>query len=508
MWRALGGTFYRKKCRGIIIQEQTHGYLYMKIENIDVTSAVEKVRELLKLEKQISPALQTAVEVILEAVTLLSNQAGLNSSNSSKPPSSDQNRERGSKKKKKKKKKKPGGQNGHKGSRLEPIDNPDHIEEIKIDRRTLPKGHTYHDAGYESRQVFNIIISRVVTEYQAEALEDEQGNRYVAPFPNGVNTDVSYGASVKSDAVYLSQFQLLTYNRMQDYFSEKADMPLSAGSLFNFNREAYTLLENFESVVKRQLILSRLIHVDETGINVNKKKMWLHSTSNALWTYFYPHPKRGREAMDAIGILEHFTGVLCHDHWKPYYTFEECDHSLCNAHHLRELECAFEQDGQKWANKTRILLLEINKAVDKTKRGKLSEKKAEKLRERYKRILAAGGKECPLAVREDKKPRRGRVKQTKSRNLLNRLIAYEDDVLRFMDDPDTPFTNNQGENDLRMTKVQQKISGCFRSFGGAQIFCRIRSYLSTCRKHGVRMPDALDILFKGDMPEFIQKLLQ
>lgn len=231
------------------------------------------------------------------------------------------------------------------------------------------------------------------------------------------------------------------------------------------------------------------------------------ATGYALFLYFYPHPKRGREAMDAIGILKHFTGVLCHDHWKPYYTFKECDHSLCNAHHLRELERAFEQDGQKWAYKTKKLLLEIKKAVDKTKRGKLSKKKSEKFRERYKRILAAGGKECPLAVREDKKPRRGRVKQTKSRNLLDRLIEYEDDVLRFMDDPDTPFTNNQGENDLRMTKVQQKISGCFRSFEGALIFCRIRSYLSTCRKHGVRIPDALDILFKGDMPEFIQELL-
>lgn len=167
------------------------------------------------------------------------------------------------------------------------IDNPDHIEEIKIDRRSLPKGHTYHNAGYESRQVFDIKISRVVTEYHAEVLEDEQGNRYVATFPNGINTDVSYGASVKSDAVYHSQFQLLPYKRIKDYFSEKVDMPLSAGSLFNFNREAYTLLENFESVLKQQLILSRLVHVDETGINVNKEKVWLHCTSNELWTYFY-----------------------------------------------------------------------------------------------------------------------------------------------------------------------------------------------------------------------------
>lgn len=249
-------------------------------------------------------------------------------------------------------------------------------------------------------------------------------------------------------------------------------------------------------------IAAVVLNVDETGINVNGKKAWLHVTANDKWTYFFPHEKRGRIAMDDIGIIANFTGVLCHDHWKAYYVYQ-CLHSLCNAHHIRELQRAFEQDKQQWAFDMKTLLLEINSET-KNVGGKLEEGISKKYYDQYNVIIAAGGIECPPpAPLAEGKKKKGRIKKSKSRNLLERLSNFINDTLRFMDDIDVPFTNNLAENNLRMTKVQQKISGCFRSMEGAYIFCRIRSYISTCRKHGISVPEALRMLFRGEMPAFM-----
>ena len=203
------------------------------------------------------------VELLVLLVTLLANSLNLNSSNSSKPPSSDPNRK---KVHKAKGGKKAGGQKGRVGETLQKVDDPDEIEVIKLDRRKLPSGK-YKDIGYESRQVFDIDISRVVTEYQAQILEDSKGNRFVAPFPKEVTKAVQYGKSVKAHSVYMSQFQLIPYNRVQDYFKEQLQIPISSGSIFNFNQEAYDLLEIFEEKVKSKLAESALMHVDETSIN-------------------------------------------------------------------------------------------------------------------------------------------------------------------------------------------------------------------------------------------------
>ena len=467
----------------------------MKIENINADEAINNVKELLSKDKRISAALKAAIELILILVTVLINRLKLNSSNSSKSPSSDPNRVR---KNKTKSNKKTGGQNGHKGSRLEKIKNPDKIEYIEIDKSTLPPGD-YKDLGYESRQVVDINISRVVTEYRVQILVDKHGKKYMASFPKDVIDDIQYGSGLKAHSVYMSQFQLLPYNRIQDYFIEQIGIPISEGSIYNFNKEAYNLLEKFEEIAKNKLIHSYLIHSDETGININGKRKWLHSASNDLWTYYYPHEKRGCEAMNDIGILPNFSGVLCHDHWKPYYQYN-CIHALCNAHHLRELERAIEQEDQKWAKDMKLLLIETNEAQSKNG-GFVSEFESKAYRKRYQDILAKANEECPAPEKD--KHKRGRAKKSKSRNLLERLINYENDTLRFMEDSLVPFTNNLGENDLRMTKVQQKISGCFRSWKGAYIFCRIRGFLSTCRKNNVAAATALKLLFKGKFPDFI-----
>jgi transposase len=473
----------------------------MKLDKISVNETLNKAELVLKEESGLSPAIRAIIEILILLIRAFASRLNINSNNSSIPPSADKNRKRG--RLKEKSNKKPGGQNGHEGFRLEKSENPDEIIDIKIDKTTLPKGK-YQEVGYEARQVIDFVISKIVTEFRAQVLEDVTGRRYVAEFPEYVKTDVQYGYRVKSHAVYLSQFQFLPYARAQSYFEEKMNISISTGSIFNFNKEAYSLLDQFDAKAKEKLLAENVLHADETGINVNKKTIWLHSVSSRLWSYFYPHEKRGQEAMDEMGILPNFTGVLIHDHWKPYFTYF-CKHGLCNAHHIRELIYAHEEDKQLWAHDMISLLVEINDAVNATEINALPANKCEEYKKKYREIIEAGKLECPLPATPipTAPKRRGRVKKSKSRNLLERLRDFESEILRFMEDPLIPFTNNTGENDLRMTKVQQKISGCFRSMEGARIFCRIRSYLLTCQKHDVTMTEALELLFQGKMPTFM-----
>ena len=206
--------------------------------------------------------------------------------------------------------------------------------------------------------------------------------------------------------------------------------------------------------------------------------------------------------MNEKNVLPRFKGVLCHDHWKPYYQYTNCEHALCNAHHLRELERAHEQDNQQWAKHMQELLNTILNDV-KQQGGSLPAEQVKHYTERYRNLLRQAEIECPPPDEKKNPKQRGRTKRSKARNLLERLQLYEQDVLRFMSDPIVPFTNNQGENDLRMTKVHQKISGCFRSKDGADIFCRVRSFLSTCRKNRLSASGALTLLFAGKLPDFL-----
>lgn len=474
----------------------------MTIGKIKISETLKKVEHTLHEDASISPSVRSLMELLVLIIELLVAKLGLNSTNSSQPPSQDPNRPRGSKKKTPAQRRPPGGQPGHEGSTLTRVDDPDQIVDLQIDRRGLPRGQ-YQSAGFESRQVIDIEVSRRVTEYRAEILEDAQGRRFMAQFPAGVTRPVQYGNALKAQSVYLSQHQLIPYERIQDYFADQCRIPISTGSLVTFNREAFDRLETFESILRRQLIGQDLLHADETGLNINGSRGWLHCLSNSEWTFFFPHLKRGAEAMEAMGVLPHFGAILCHDHWKAYFRFD-CEHALCNAHHLRELDRAWEQDGQTWAKHMHDLLVEMNDAT-KQAGGRLSPAAAKRFRRRFRQVLQEGDRECPPPDPKDPATT-GRIAKTKSRNLLERLRKFMDETLRFLTDERVPFTNNQGENDIRMTKVQQKISGCFRSFEGAEMFCRIRSYLSTCRKHAIKPTEALRILFSGRLPDFITKL--
>lgn len=475
----------------------------MSIGKTNVTEALKSAERLLRQDQSASPQMRAMFDLLIAIINLLLAKLGRNSTNSSIPPSQDPHRKRGSKRIAQGEKRKPGGQDGHAGATLQREPDPDQIETIAVDRRTIPHGR-YTPAGFESRQVIEIEIHKHVTEYRAEILEDAKGHQFVAQFPAGVTRPVQYGNGLKAQSVYMSQQQLIPYERVGDYFCDQCGIPLSVGSVFNFNQEAFDLLASFEAIVIRQLIAQALLHADETGLNIDGKGFWLHCISNGRWTLFFPHARRGGEAMNAMGVLEHFRGILCHDHWKAYFQFA-CLHALCNAHHLRELQRAWEDDGQRWAKKMHEHLLAINEATNEAG-GCLKEEAADGFRDRYRDILTRGDRECPPPEPKPQASQPGRLARTKSRNLLERLRDFETETLRFMTDVLVPFTNNQGENDLRMTKVQQKISGCFRSFEGAQIFCRVRSYLSTCRKHGLSPTVALQMLFAGQLPDFIAKL--
>ena len=471
----------------------------MKLDNINISELVEKTKAQLKEDTTLAPSLKISLELILMVVVMLVERLGLHSKNSSIPPSKDPNRNKAPKDKGDKP---AGGQKGHKGTTLAQTDSQDEVDIRLVVRDTLPKGN-YHEVGFIKRQVVDIDISKIITEYRAQILENEHGERFTADFPDGVNSHIQYGSNIKAHAVYLSQYQLLPYNRIEEYFSDQLDIPISAGSLFNFNKQAFDLVKSSgaEEIIKNALRSSMsALHVDETGINIAGKRCWLHGASDQAWTYFFSHKKRGKEAMDDADILAHFQGILCHDHWKPYYKYTVCDHSLCNAHHLRELERSWEHDEMQWAKAMQTLLISINKA--QRDNGFIVDNATQaSYRTEYQKILADGDKHCPPPDEKWRKEgQRGRLKRTKSRALLERLRNFEDDVLRFMTRVDIPFTNNQGENDIRMTKVHQKISGCFRSEQGAEIFCLVRSYLSTCRKQNVSASEALNLLFKNKLP--------
>ena len=316
-----------------------------------------------------------------------------------------------------------------------------------------------------------------------------------------------YGASIKARAVYLAVEQMIPYERIQEQFRHDANILIATGSFVNFKHEIFEQLIKlqFDKAAKQALITAEIAHSDETSINISGKRVWLHGASNEAWSWFEPHEKRGCEAMHAIGILPGFQGLLVHDHWKSYFSYS-CKHALCNAHHKRELTRAFEQDGQKWAGKMRDFLLELHEEVNMTKQKKLTRTKTIKRQEAYRSLLLDAEKECP----EKKAPpgKKQRPAQTKSRNLLERLRDYEKEALRFMSESIAPFTNNLGERDIRMSKVQQKISGCFISMKTAKEHYVIKSYISTCKKNNVSASEALSVLFDDKLPAFIQKKIE
>ncbi len=415
----------------------------------------------------------------------LEERLAKNSSNSSKPPSSDANnpgKKKNNPKKtaslRKKTGKKPGGQPGHKGRYLEMSLKPDEIISLPV----VACGHCHNNLTHakstlDTRQAFEIPEPKLwVIAYQAEEKYcKECGYTTSACFPDRITHKTQYGPRVKSLLVYMNQYQLLPFERASEFFETVYGHPISPGTIVNAVNTLSVRLEAVESQIKERLIKRDLIHCDETSINVNGNKHWLHTVGNEQLTHYAIHEKRGRNATEAIGILPEFKGTMIHDHWKSYFTYQACRHGLCNAHHLRELRFLYEHHPIKWAKKLSDLLIRINEHKNKrvNARGKpsFSPYQLKKYNADYDEILHKASKE---------QARRGTID---SHNLLKRLKAYKGSTLLFMTDFSVPFTNNLSERDIRMMKVKQKISGCFRNKTGGENFCRIRGALSTAKKN-------------------------
>lgn len=449
-------------------------------------------------------SLVSRINRLEERVEALENQLSKNSRNSSKPPSGDGFGKR-TKSLRTKSERSSGGQPGHPGHSLEWCDSPTQIE-IHPVHHCAGCGLSLEQtavADWDVRQVQDLpLIEIAVTEHQCE-IKCCPGcgvlNR--GEFPPGVQNSVQYGPHLQGLMVYLMELQLLPSARVCELLLDVFGVEVSEGTLYNVRSRCFDALGTAESDIKDTLQAAPVIHLDETGFRVNNKLWWLHVACTDSLTFYFVHPKRGQIAMEAMDLLPQFSGTGVHDGLKSYtqYGFT---HGLCNAHHLRELRFITERYQQDWADPMSTLLVSMKRQVDAAKaQGKTALESAQLalFKQQYATILKLGfDTNPPEPVPEDQPKSRGRPKQSPAKNLLDRLQSQQDAVLRFLDDFDVPFDNNQAERDLRMMKLKQKISGCFRSEDGARMFCRIRGYLSTLRKQGHSVLDALVQLFMGD----------
>ena len=451
---------------------------------------------------------QTQITQLTARVKELEDRLATNSRNSSKPPSSDGPAKQ-TRSLRQPSGKKSGGQPGHPGATLQQIDRPDRT--IKHEPEQCGAcGSSLREVGGElepeRRQVFDLPPLKLeVTEHRVLSKECPAcGHHNLGAFPEAVACGASYGPGVKGLLTYLNQEHLLPTERSCQIVSDLFGQSISEGTLVaSVNTCAAELVESLERI-KQGVIKSEVAHFDETGIYLANKRGWLHTASTPLLTHYGCHDKRGSQATREIGILPKFVGRAIHDAFSPYFNYD-CSHGLCNAHHLRELTFAHEQLKREWAGEMKQLLLKIKYAVDQAKaddKTALAPEEVADYEQRYRNLLKAGAaeekKEAPPASGQ-----RGPKKQNKSKNLLDRLERYQEETLAFMKDFAVPFDNNLAERDLRMMKVKQKVSGCFRTTTGAQAFCCIRSYISSMKKQGHNVITALKSVFSGNplMPD-------
>ncbi len=440
------------------------------------------------------------ISALAVRVAELEARLGKNSRNSSKPPSSDGLGKPAPKSLRKASGRKPGKQQGGQGFRLQPRPVPDEVA-THIPTDCHGCGADLADApvvGVETRQVFDLpMIELIAIEHRAQRRRCGCGALTSAAFPAEASAPTCYGPGVAALGVYLLGRQHLPVERAAECLEEAFGAPVSTGWLSSLLPNAAARLDGFLTIAREQLAGSQVAHFDETGGRVAGRLHWIHVACNDTWTLFHLDRKRGRVAMDAAGVLPDFRGVAIHDGLVVYRQYDQARHGLCNAHHLRELAGIGELTSQAWPTQLAELLVELHVAVEIAKAGgktKLPARRLASFTKRYNALIGEGKQLNPPPPRTGK---RGRPALGPAGSLLARLATHRGDVLRFATDFAVAFDNNQAERDVRMVKLQQKISGGWRSENGAESFLDVRSYLSTARKHGQSAMVVLRDLFTG-----------
>ena len=420
-------------------------------------------------------------------VRRLRDAAAQNSSNSSRPPSSDRPESPKPKSLRTQSGRKTGGQPGHPGRTLDFKPNPEHTQIHPLLECTCGEDLSRQPAiDFERRQVFDLpSLTLECTEHRAEIKECPGCHCQVtAPFPEDIKAPVQYGKNFRALLAYLYDAQQGASLRISEMSQEMFGYAVSEATLQSARQEQYEALEPFEKRLREILPKEPVLGADETMVPINKVKHWLHVLCTPLLTFFSIELLRGKAAIEAIGIIPQFTGWLMHDFLSSYLGFENCFHTFCKSHLMRELVFIFEQHHQSWAKELHDLFLEMLQCVQerKARDAPLSKVEFKRWLQRYWELLRAGRQANPLTP-EQKASKR--PKQSKEQNLLDRLEAYDECILAFLWNRELPFTNNESERTFRMMKTRLKISGCFRTLDGARRHVRIRSYISTLRKHGL-----------------------
>jgi transposase len=491
----------------------------MVIDQEYINKLSELSNEVLK-DKSLSPAARLLIQTLLMTTQLLFTElqkangeiaalkervrelelmVNKDSHNSHLPPSSD--RRKRYPKKDKKSRNSSGGQKGHKGSTLRTSANPDQKVEHKLKGNCNRCGTWLPSIDKKAplkRQVFDIEFQVKVTEHEAESGICGCGKKHTAQFPEGVNAHVQYGSAVRALVNYLSSYQMIPFDRLEEIFKDLFKLDLCEGTIFNTNQASFKKLQSFEKKIKEALLNSDINHADETPIKVAKKQSYLHVLSNEAMTLIVPHASRGMKAVNEIGVLPNYEGILCSDFFNMYYTCYYVKNASCHSHLSRELTLLEEEFKLRWAHELRRFFLDLNDYMDeyRDENKPLPADEKQIFYEEFKRIILKAKIETADWNQSGKK--------TVAANLLARIIRHETSVLRFMNDHRVPFTNNLAERDLRMAKVRQKVSGCFRSIEGAKIYARLRSYLSTVKKQGRNVWEALKILHLYKNPRYIE----
>jgi transposase len=449
-------------------------------------------------------SLESQIKELSERLQALEARLNQNSRNSSKPPSTDFSvKEKPNPKSRREKSgKKPGGQEGHSGTTLNMVNDPDEVIEHSLScceecGCTL---ESIEVEAYEKRQIFDIPpVNLIVTEHKSQIKTCPHcGKLNKAAFPESVKYPVQYGPNILASAIYCKNYQFIPYDRICEFFNDVMGIKICSATIIKAERECFQNLGEFENVISEKLITSHVIHCDETGMKVEGKRHWLHVVSNNKYTCYLAHQKRGSEAMDYMRILPEFKGIAVHDGFKSYNKYA-CDHALCNAHLQRELTGIEENYKQLWAKEMGELLTEMKKYTDECKEQtqELDLEQIKVLEKRFDVVVMKGIEENPPSLNPVKQGQRGVSPKTKARNLLDRFIEHKEKILRFLTDLRVPFENNQAERDIRMMKLQQKISGTFRTMRGAEAFCRIRAYISTIRKNSLAVLEGIRAALQG-----------